>query len=301
MYHFARIMLLFLPVLVFAAIASAQDLEPRAFSPAPVGLNIVSVAYNYADGNVFFDQSLPVEDATGSVHTATVAYLRTLSVFGATAKLTVAVPFAWGDYEGLWTGEPAFASRRGFRDPAVGLTVAILGAPVLEPEQLRSYREKTVAGVSVMTVAPLGQYDSDQLINLGSNRWAFRTRLGLSHRVGRWILETMGDVWFFTENSNAFGNVSINQEPIASIQLNAVYQTRRGFWIGCGYGYGEGGQTTVSGQEKNTSQVNRRLGVTLVYPIDRHNSLKITYINSLSAVIGADFDLVGLSWRVLIS
>jgi hypothetical protein len=289
---------LLVPLLV--AGVRAQDLEPRAFSPAPVGLDILSVGYSYSSGNVFFDQSLPIEDATGKLHLATIGYLRTLSLFGASAKLTAAIPFAWGDWDGLVMGEPASTSRRGFGDPGVGFAVNFVGGPALKPEDMRTYREGTVVGAGVMIVAPLGQYDEEKLINLGSNRWGFRTRIGMSHRMGRWILETIGESWLFTKIPEAYGGVSVSQDPIFSLQINAIYHTRRGFWVGGGYGYGEGGQTTVSGQEKNTRQINRRIGVTMVYPIDRRNSLKLLYIKSLSAVFGADYDRIGLSWRIRI-
>ena len=72
--------------------ARAQDLEPRAFSPAPVGMNFALVGYGYGVGNVLFDQALPVADARGRLHSATAGYVRTLDLLGATAKLAAVVP-----------------------------------------------------------------------------------------------------------------------------------------------------------------------------------------------------------------
>ena len=63
--------------------ATAQDLEPRAFSPAPVGLNFALLAYGYSSGNVFFDTSQPIKNAEGTIHSTAVVYVRTLSFFGA--------------------------------------------------------------------------------------------------------------------------------------------------------------------------------------------------------------------------
>jgi hypothetical protein len=278
--------------------ASAQDLEPRAFSPAPVGMNFALVGYGYGEGNVFFDKALPVEDATGVLHSATVGYLRTLDLFGATAKLGAVFPFAWGDYTGLWLEQPAKASRRGFADPFVSFAVNFVGAPARTLRELATYRERTVVGVSLLTSIPIGQYDPTKLINLGSNRWAFRGRFGASQRLGRWNLELMAELWGFTRNPEAFGGVTISQDPILTVQVNVIHQFKRGFWLGAGFGYGEGGQTTVSGVEKDTRQVNKRFGATLVYPINFRHSLKLTYLNSISTLVGADFDKVGLSWQV---
>ena len=103
--------------------------------------------------------------------------------------------------------------------------------------------------------------------------------------------------WFFTKNQEAFGDVSIEQDPILAMQFNAIHKFRPGLWLGLSFGYGEGGQTTVSGQEKDTRQINRRFGGTLAIPVDRQNSLKFVYMSSLSTRIGADFDRFGVFWQ----
>ena len=42
------------------------------------------------------------------------------------------------------------------------------------------WRRKTLVGISLKVVAPIGQYDPTKLINYGVNRWAFKPELGLS-------------------------------------------------------------------------------------------------------------------------
>ncbi|MGH2571625.1 MAG: transporter, partial [bacterium] len=275
-----------------------QDLEPRALAPAPVGLNFLLVGYVHSDGNIFFDQALPIEDAVGRIHTVTTGYVRTLGLLGASAKVGAVIPFAWGDWDGTVDGVPASTSRRGFADAAVTFSVNFIGAPARTPAQMRAREEGTVVGAACLAIVPVGQYDPARLINLGSNRWSFRTRLGASHRAGRWTFEAIGETWMFTENPEAFGGVSIRQDPILAVQLNVIRQLPRGAWLGAGYGYGEGGRTTVSGQEKDTRQVNERLGGVLVYPLSGPTSLKLAYIHGVSTRIGADFDIVSLQWQV---
>jgi len=289
--------LLVVLILASAIQAVAQDLEPRAFSPAPIGMNFGLVAYTYGTGNVFFDASLPVEEAKGTLQSVTLAYLRTINVFGATGKLAAVVPIASGDYEGLWLDEPASAFRRGLADPMINLAVNFVGAPASTLREMATYHESTVVGAAFLVKVPLGQYDPEKLINLGSNRWSFRGRLGGSQRVGRWNFELIGELWAFTENSEAFGANTISQDPILSIQTNVVYRFRRGFWGAAGFGYGEGGQTEVSGVEKDTNQINKRFGLTLVFPIGTRHSLKAAYLNSLSTRIGADFDSFTFGWQ----
>jgi len=174
---------LLVPVAVFlvmAGTAVAQDLEPRSFSQAPVGMNFVALNYGYASGEVLFDQAVPITEAHGRVNTLAAAYVRTLSVFGASAKLTGIIPYAWGHWQGLLDGEYASTSRTGLADPRVQLAVNFVGAPAIKMSQMRTYTNNTVAGASLQVVVPVGQYKPEKLINLGQNRWAFRPRVGIS-------------------------------------------------------------------------------------------------------------------------
>ncbi len=41
--------------------ANAQELEPRAYSPSPVGVTFLVVGYAHSVGDVLFDPSLPFE------------------------------------------------------------------------------------------------------------------------------------------------------------------------------------------------------------------------------------------------
>jgi len=44
--------------------SSAQDLEPRAYSSSPVGLNFLVATVGRSTGGVLVDQSLPFENPT---------------------------------------------------------------------------------------------------------------------------------------------------------------------------------------------------------------------------------------------
>ena len=81
-----------LVALAAAAPARAQELEPRAYSNAPVGLNFALLGYGYSSGDVAFDESSPIKDASLTVHAAVAAYARTLDVWGRAGKLDVVLP-----------------------------------------------------------------------------------------------------------------------------------------------------------------------------------------------------------------
>lgn len=273
--------------------ARGQDLEPRSFSPAPSGLNITGLGFTSSRGNVFFDKALLIEDATGVVRSATGLYARTFGIFGRSAKLVAVVPFAWGDWEGLVDGRPATTSRRGFVDPALLFAVNLTGAPAVGLKGFVAYREGMILGASVLVVAPLGQYDPSKLINLGSNRWVIRPRLGFSGRLKRWTLEAMADVYFFTDNPEAYGGTVMSQKPLYAMQANVIYTFKKGFWLAVTGGLADGGRPSVNGVEKERIDRNTRLGAVLVLPINRRQSIKLSYTNSVRTKVGGDYDLLG--------
>ena len=275
--------------------ARAQDLEPRAFSPAPVGLNIALLGYTNSQGNVFFDRALLIEDATGEVHSATGAYVRTFGISGMSAKFSTVIPFAWGDWKGVVDGVPASTSRRGLADPRFQLAVNFVGAPAVSLKDFAAYSEGTIVGASLLMIVPIGQYDPTKLINLGSGRWSFRPRVGLSNRLGRWTVETMVDAWFFTTIPEAYGGTVIAQDPIWTIQADLIYRFKKGFWIGVIGGLADGGRTTVNGVKKANAQRSTRLGMTLAVPLTARHSVRFFYANSVSTRLGADFNLLNIS------
>lgn len=274
----------------------AQDLEPRAFSPAPVGVNFAAAGYAYSFGNVLLDPSVPIEDGTGKVHSLVAAYVRTFSFFGMSAKADAVVPFAFGDWKGKLAGQDTSRSATGFGDPTVRLSVNFVGAPALEMPRFLTYRQGTVVGASLRVTVPVGQYDLDRLVNLGSNRWTFATRVGVSQRLGHWTLEGVGAVWLFTRNPDFVGS-TLDQSPLWAVQGSVSYVFDSGAWIAADGGWGIGGRTEVDGVPGNEEQENTRFGVSFAYPLTRRASLKLAWIGGLSTRLGADFDTIGLVYQ----
>ena len=74
-------------LMVVSCAAFAQELEPRLYRNAPVGLNALLVSYGLSRGNVLVDSSLPIEDARADVNFVGLVYVRTLDLFDRSGKL----------------------------------------------------------------------------------------------------------------------------------------------------------------------------------------------------------------------
>jgi hypothetical protein len=140
--------------------------------------------------------------------------------------------------------------------------VNFVGAPALEMPRFMTYRQGTVVGASLRVIAPLGQYDETKLINLGTNRWTFVPRVGVSQRLGRWNLEGVTAAWFFTDNPNNQDR-TIEQDPLFAVEASVSYLFDGGAWISVNGGWGSGGRATVDGVPGNERQENTRFGATV--------------------------------------
>ncbi len=157
--------------------AFAQALEPRRWTHLPVGANFAGFAYTYADVDIAFDPALQIEDATADIDTYLFSYVRVLDVFGRSGRIDFLVPYSTGRWEGLLEGQPASTEREGFRDPVIRFAVNLLGSPAERGAKFRPRNDNTIVGLGFEISPPLGEYQNDKLINLGSNRWSFRLHL----------------------------------------------------------------------------------------------------------------------------
>ena len=290
--------ILFLTTLLAGyAPVSGQELEPRTYANIPVNMNFLAVGFGHSSGNVLLDSSLPIEDLDAETNYAFVRYTRSLSFLGNAAKFKALLPYAWGQYEGRVEGVPGERKASGLGDAVLGLDVSLMGAPALSADKFAQYQQKTIVGASVRVVAPTGDYDNTRLINLGTNRWAFKGELGASRQLGKWTLELAGALIAFTDNTDFLNGLTLSQDPFYAVKTHAIYSFSPGFWLGLGVGYGEGGRTKLEGVKRDTYQRNWRFGSVLSYPIDRNHGLSFVFITGIRNGRGSDFDSLAVAYQ----
>lgn len=287
--------------LLFACAAPSvgQELEPGAYSISPVGVNILVATYNFSGGDVTFDPALPVENAEASIHSASLAYVRSVNVFGRSGNVGFVAPYSVGQVEGFYIGEFTEVDRSGFRDPLVRFAFNLYGAPAMDLKGFAAYRQKTNLGLSLAAALPLGEYDPTKLINLGSNRFSLKPEIGLSHLLGKWTLEIYGGVWLFTDNDDFYGGKTREQAAIGSLQIHVLYTFKPRLWVAVDGNFYSGGRTTVDGVANLDLQKNSRLGTTFSYPLGPRQSLKIALSRGAYTTVGADFTSLVVGYQYL--
>jgi hypothetical protein len=281
-----------------ASVAHAQDMEPRSYSNAPVGLNFLVTGVAYTRGGLAFDGALPVTDPHLNMSSAVLAYGRVLEVWGQSAKLNVAVPLSSLTGTVDYAGQPIQRDVTGLGDPLVKLSVNLMGAPALSLKEFAAYEQDLIVGASLRVTAPLGNYDNSRLVNLGTNRWSFKPEVGVSKALGRWTFEAVAAITLYTDNDDFFNGSTRSQDPLYSVAGHLIYSARSGIWGSLDLTYFGGGRSTIDGTLNNDLQQNWRLGGTLAFPVDRFNSIKVYASSGVAARTGNDFDLIGLAWQV---
>jgi hypothetical protein len=280
---------------VLAAVpARAAEIEPRAYLNIPVGTNFVIAGYVYSQGGLSTDPASPLQDADISINTGMFAYARALDIFGNSAKLDVVIPYSDLSGSATFKGEPVERHVSGLNDPRVRLTVNFVGAPALSKQEFASYRQDLIVGASIQVSSPLGQYDPDRLVNIGTNRWYFKPELGVSKALGRFTLELSTAVYFYTTNDDYFGGQTYEQDPVSSTQAHLIYSFGRGIWAALHGTFDYGGRTTIDGVSDDEVMSNTRVGATLALPVTRQSSIKVYGSTGTSTRTGTNFDLIGI-------
>jgi hypothetical protein len=286
-------------LLAGAAPAGAQTLDPRSFVNTPVGINFAVLGLGYQSGNVLFDASVPITDAQLTIWSPTVGYARALDLWGLSGKADAALGYACADGRADLSGQAVNRNVCGLTDPTAHVSVNFIGAPALTMREYPTYRQNWLVGAGIRVTAPLGQYDPTKLVNIGTNRWAFRTELGVSKVIKRLTLEILGAGTFYTTNTDFLNGQSQSQSPLWSAQFNAIYTFRSGIWGGVGIVQYGGGKTSIDDGAPSAMQQNGRAGAVLVLPVGKKNSFKASYSSGVWTRTGTDFDFLAVSWVYL--
>ena len=275
----------------------AQTLEPRAYSNVPVGINFLLIGYQNANGALLFDPTVPVTDANANVDLGLLGYVHTLDIAGKSAKVGALLPYASLSADGYLNGNFLTRETDGAADPAFYIAVNFYGAPALSLKDFNDYQQDTIIGFTFKLTAPLGVYDSDKLINIGTNRWSFKPGIGISQALEKWTLEASVAADFYTDNHNFDNGKTRQQDAIYSTQFHVIYSFPHNIWAAVSATYFTGGRTTIEGVTNNDLQQNWRTGFTLALPVNRYHSIKLFGSSGVSTRTGTNYDALCIAWQ----
>ncbi|MBU3610725.1 transporter [Polynucleobacter wuianus] len=278
--------LLFGALLAFASISTyAQEIEARAYSNAPIGMNFVTGGIAQAKSGSY------------TLNTQALSLTHVIDVAGQSGRLTLVVPYSELTGTGRVGGQTINASAEGLSDPMIKASVNLYGAPALTNSEFQNYQQDLIIGASIAATIPWGEYNNNQMINVGANRSLIQPAMGFSQAVGPWRLELAGMATIYTSNTSYLGSNTLSQNPIYSGETHVIYYFPNTAWISADATYYTGGQTYINGNPVNGVQENWRFGSTLSYPINKQNSIRLSGSKGVYSRTDTSYNAVGISWQ----
>ena len=146
--------------------AQAQEIEARAYSNAPIGINFVTGGIAQAKSGSY------------TLTTEAVNLTRIIDVFGQSGRISLLVPYAQLSGTGTLGPQNINASAEGLSDPVVKVSANLYGAPALSLDEFKNYQQDLNIGTSLAASIPWGKYNSEQMLNVGANRSLIQPTIG---------------------------------------------------------------------------------------------------------------------------
>ncbi|WP_216187187.1 transporter [Polynucleobacter sp. MWH-HuK1] len=269
----------------FCHLANAQEIEARAYSNAPIGINFITGGIAQAKSGSY------------TLTTEAVNLTRIIDVFGQSGRISILVPYAQLSGTGSLGAQNVNASAEGLSDPIVKISANLYGAPALSLEEFKNYQQDLIIGTSLAASIPWGKYNSEQMLNVGANRSLIQPAIGASQAVGPWRLELAGMATIYTSNTSFLGSNTLSQNPLYSSEAHVIYYFQNMAYLSADAIYFTGGQKYVNGTSIAGSQENWRFGSTYSYPVNKHNSIRLTGSKGVYSNTTTDYTALGISWQ----
>ncbi len=174
------------------------------------------------------------------------------------------------------------SSRLG--DPVLGAIIGLVGPPPMTPQEFVAYQPGYGLGALAKITVPVGSYDEDQFVNVGSNRWALQLGTPMAWYFGRSFLdpalttiELLPSVHFFGDNDDPRGASSTSQDALLRIEAHLTRNVHKAVWVSLDGQYVYGGETSTDGRSNDDTQRAFELGGTVNVSFSLRASVKLSY------------------------
>ncbi len=280
-------------------LARAQ-VPPRFYWKSLAGANAVPVIFQSLSGNANPIDPAHVVTPNSSIdaNVLIAGYAKMLPLFDRTLTLAVLAPMGRISSDSTIAGRTSPQDANGFGDPMLEVNYNLIGPKAIMniPDLLR-YEPKFSLDVLVDIAFPVGDYDNDQPLNLGQNRWYGRVGAPIVWQIGPWVpgrrttLEAIPSVWFFSDNDDYVGN-TLSTDPIFQTDAHLTRDLTETLWGSLDVTWATGGKSTIGGVSGDSLN-NLGVGFTLGYQINDNLSLTAGYMATVNDNGNTDLEIDG--------
>jgi hypothetical protein len=285
--------------IIYPMLALAQ-VPPRFYWKSLAGANAVPMIFQSLSGNANpIDPAHVVSvDADIEANVLVAGYAKMLPLFDRTVTLAILEPMGRISGKASVAGLTYDQSATGFGDPMVEAGINLIGPEAIKniPDLLR-YEPKLSLDLIVDLAFPVGEYDSDQPLNLGQSRWYGRVGAPIVWQIGPWVpgrrttLEALPSVWFFSENDDYVGH-TLSTDPMFQVEAHLTRDFTEHFWGSLDSTWVAGGKSSVDGVGGDSLN-NLGIGFALGYQINDNISLTAGYMATVNDSDPGDLQMDG--------
>jgi hypothetical protein len=297
-----------LPLLTAIVLAAGAVLAPPASAQVPARFywktlsdaNAVPLIVNSISGNTnpFDPAHIVTPDANFDGTLALTGYARTFSLFDRSAMAAILLPMGRVSGDVTVRGRTFNQSADGFGDPMLEFTINLIGPPAQKnlPDVLR-YEPGFSVDLLADLALPIGEYHSDQPLNLGQNRWYGRVGAPIVWQLGPWVpgqrttLEFLPAVWLFGNNNDYLGQ-TLKTDPMFQLDAHLTRDFTERFWGSLDAAWYNGGKASINGVAGEKLN-NLGVGLTLGYQINDNLNLTFGYKSTVNDNAPGDLRLNG--------
>jgi hypothetical protein len=178
-------------------------------------------------------------------------------------------------------------SSNGFGDPMLEFNINVIGPKAQKniPDALR-YEPGFSLDLLADLALPIGQYDSNQALNLGQNRWYGRVGAPMIMQLGSWVpgrrttLELLPAAWIFGDNTDYVGQ-TLKTDPLFQLDAHLTRDFTENIWGALDGSWYSGGKATINGVA-GTKRNDVAFGLTLGYKVNNNMNLTVGYKSTVN-------------------
>ena len=279
-----------LAVAAFGPLEALSQVPARFYWKSLSGGNAVPLIYESISGNTnpFDSANLVTPGANFDATLALAGYAHTFTLYDRSALAALILPMGRVSGDVLTPGgDTAKQSASGFGDPTLEFDVNLIGpkAQINIPDALR-YEPGFSLDVLADLMIPIGEYDSDQSLNVGQNRWYGRIGFPIVWQLGDWVpgrrttLEFLPAVWFFGDNTDFVGQ-TLETDPLFQIDAHVTRDLNEHLWGSLDAAWYNGAKATIGGA-KGEELDNYGFGLTIGYQVNDNLGVTFSYKSTAS-------------------
>jgi hypothetical protein len=301
MNHTLRSSLAVVALATFCPMLALAQIPPRFYLKSLAGANAVPIIYQDISGNSNpLDPAHAVSpEATIDGQVVTVGAAKLFPLFNRTA--TIALLGTMGRLSSTVEagGKTASESTRGYGDPMLEFGINVIGPKAIMgiPDMIR-YEPKFSLDLVADVMFPVGEYDSEQSLNLGQNRWYGRVGAPAILQLGAWVpgqrttLEVLPSLWMFGDNTDFLGE-TLSTDPIFQLETHLTRDLTGSLWGSLDSTWMSGGASTVGDGEEGDSTDTLGIGFTLGYQVNDNLAFTFGYMSTINDGDPGDLQMDG--------